>query len=348
MRILVIIKWMVRWNGASKVAYELSKRFSSSGHDVRIVAYGDHIDPDWGKEFTFYRLKSKGLFAISKLRSIVREYDPDIIHSHDWLGLFVVGQGIPLISTNHSNWPVNWFFGLDTFFAGIIQGIPNEIKLYFSDKVVSVSNYQQKQLLKHGINSDVIYNGVDDGFFEPPNEKMERNRPTVLFVGTVDNRKAKYLVSYVEELNRIEPVVQYNVIGAPVDNNIVKALRNINNVHYLGIVDEVKPYYYQADVLVFVSRAEMCPLVLLEALACGLPIVAFDVCSNEEIIQNENCGYIVSPKDVHSLARKTLDIIKDKKLKEEFGQNGSKRASQYFSWKERTKDYLALFSKFCS
>ena len=348
MRILVLIKWLVRWNGASKVAYELSKRFKKCGHDVRIVAYGDHIDPDWEKEFTCYRLSGKGLFALQQLRSIVREYKPNIIHSHDWLGLLVVGLGVPLISTNHSNWPVNWFFGLDTFFAGIFQGIPNEIKLYFSDKVISVSGYQQKQSLRHKICSDVIYNGIDVDYFERPNDIIEMIHPAVLFVGTVDNRKAKYLMPYIEELNKIGSTVQYYVIGAPVDDKIVKAIQNKNNIHYLGIVDDVKPYYYQADVLVFVSRAEMCPLVLLEALACGLPVVAFDICSNEEIIQNGECGFIVPPKDFEVLAKKTLDIINDNKLKERFSRNGASRASQFFLWDEKAQEYLVCFSNLCS
>jgi glycosyltransferase involved in cell wall biosynthesis len=345
MKILILIKWMVKWNGASKVAYELARQFKKNGHNVIIVTYKGHIDPEWEKEFIFSPLKKSGLFAFFQLRSIIHEYKPDIIHSHDWLGIMTIGSGIPLISTNHSNWPFNWFFSLDTFLAGIFQGIPNELKLYFSNKVIAVSLYQKKMMKKRKIKSELIYNGVNPEEYSTNQETIpEILHPAILFVGTVDNRKARHLKEFIEELNKIESNVHYYIIGPPVDNKLIEDIRKNKNAYYLGIVDNVIPYYLNADVLIFVSRAEMCPLVILEALASRLPVVAFDICSNKELIQNGECGFLVAYKDIKELTKKTSDIIHDKKLKEQLGEKGYHRVIQYFSWEKNAHKYINCFS----
>jgi glycosyltransferase involved in cell wall biosynthesis len=345
MKILVIAKWMVKWNGASKVAYELSKQFKEHGHDVRIIAYGDHIDPDWEREFTFYRLHNKGLLALPQLRSIVLEYRPDVIHSHDWLGLLVVGQGVPLVSTNHSNWPMNWFFGWDTFFAGILQGIPNEIKMHLSDAAISVSKYQQIESSRRHLQSQVIFNGIDEAYFSLPSEPAKLDSPSLLFVGSVDNRKAKYLLPFIDCLSKKRENVKLYVIGPAVDNDIVSGFSNYANVVYLGVVDDVRPYYRAADALVFLSRMEMCPMVLIESVACGLPIVAFDVCSHSEIIEDGKNGFLVREGDIEAAVSATLELLKSPDLRRDISQNNINKAKLCFSWSEKAEFYLSLFNK---
>lgn len=345
MKILVIIKWMVKWNGASKVAYELSKQFKKRGHDVRIVTYGDHIDPDWGKEFKFYQLNSKGLVALPQLRSIVLEYKPDIIHSHDWLGLLVVGLGIPLISTNHSNWPMNWFFGLDTFLAGIFQGIPNEIKMHLSDAAISVSRYQQVESNKRKLQSQVIFNGVDEAYFSLPSEIAKLDSPSLLFVGSVDNRKARYLLPFIDCLSKKRENVKLYVIGPTVNKNIVNGFSNYANVVYLGVVDDVRSYYHAADALVFLSRMEMCPMVLIESVASGLPIVAFDICSNSEIIEHGKNGFLVREGDIEATVSATLELLESPDFRRNVSQNSINKAKLCFSWSEKAECYLSLFNE---
>lgn len=335
---------MVRWNGASKVAYELSKQFKKHGHDVRIVAYDDHIDPEWEKEFIFYQLNSKGLFTLSQLRSIVLEYKPDVIHSHDWLGLLTVGSGVPLVSTNHSNWPMNWFFGLDTFFAGILQGIPNEIKMHLSDATISVSRYQQVEASKRRLQSQVIFNGVDGTYFSPPPETATLDSPSLLFVGSVDNRKAKYLLPFIDYLSKKREDIKLYVIGPTIDHDIVDGFSNYTNVVYLGVVDDVRPYYHAADTLVFLSRMEMCPMVLIESVTCGLPVVAFDVCSHSEIIEDGENGFLVREGDIEAAVSATLELLKSPDLRWEVSQNNANKARLCFSWPEKAKCYLSLFN----
>ncbi|MGB2841627.1 MAG: glycosyltransferase family 4 protein [Halobacteriota archaeon] len=344
MKILVIAKWMVKWNGASRVSYELSKRFKKE-HEVRIVAYKDHIDPEWEKEFEIYKLQHKGLFALKEIRKVIKEYKPDIIHSHDWLGLLALFSNTPHVATSHEHWPMNWFFSSRTFVGGIIQAIPNEIKVHLADKVVSVSKYCQQVLKKRGIKSVVIHNGIAEEFLNPPKNQLELEHPSILFVGNIHNEKAKYLVPFIDLLNQKSGKVHTYVIGAPVDKKIVERLKNLDNTHYLGVVDDVKPYYQEADVLISTSKIEMFGLVPVEAQACGLPVVAFNICSFPEIIKDGETGFLVKMGDLDEMVNKTLNILMNEDLREEMGRNGIENIKENFLWDDKAESYIKLFSE---
>lgn len=342
MKILVIAKWMVRWNGASRVVYELSRRFKRE-HEVRIAIYKDHIDSEWEKEFEICGLQHKGLFALKEIREIIKEYRPDIIHSHDWLGLLALFSNTPHVATTHSNWPMNWFFSPTSFVAGIVQEIPHEVKMHLVDKVISVSKYQGEKMRNRGIRSEVIYNGIGEDFFNPPENQITLKHPSILFVGGVNNRKAKYLVPFIDLLNQKSGKVHTYVIGAPADKKIVERLKKLDNTHYLGVVEDVKPYYHGADVLVFTSRMDIFGLVLVEAQASGLSVVAFDACSFPEIIEDGANGFLVEMGDLDGMADKVLKILEDNDLREEMGRNGIKKAKENFLWDDKAKEYLKLF-----
>lgn len=342
MKILVIVKWLVRWNGASRSAYELSKHFKKE-HEVRIVAYKDYIDPEWEKGFYIHKLKHKGPLALREVRKVIKEYQPDVIYSQNHLGLGAIFTDIPLVVVNRSNWPMNWFFSIRNFVAGIFLEIPQEIETHFANKVVSVSKYTQKGLRKRGISSVVIYNGLDKSYFKHPKEYVNLKHPAILFVGAVDNRKAKYLVQFVRLLNKKTDNVHTYVIGPSINKDIVEELRNLNNTYYLGIINDVKPYYYEADLLIFTSRVEACPRVLIEAQACGLPAIAFDVCSHSEIVKNEETGFLVKIGNSNAMVEKTLKLLEDDHLRKKMSEKAVGIAKENFLLDDKAEQYLKLF-----
>ena len=343
LKILVITKWMIKNNGASRVVYELSKRFKMD-HEIRIAVYKDYLDPEWEDEFKIHKLQNKGLFAFTEIRKIIKEYQPDVIHSHDWLGLLALLSNTPQLATNHSNWPMNWFLSMKDFVGGLIQEIPHEIKLHCVNKVVSISSYQYRKLKKRGISSEMIYNGVASDYFELPKKQIKMIHPAVLFVGNVDNRKAKYLVPFIKSLNQKNKKVHIYIIGAPIHKKIIEKLDNFQNTHYLGIINDVKPYYYEADALIFISKVEACPLVPIESQACGLPVVAFDVCSNRELIKNEYSGFLIELGDVNAAVNKILLMLENSTLLNKMSINSIDNVKK-FNWDMKAQEYLKELEK---
>jgi len=343
MKILIIIKWFVRYNGAARVAYELAKRFSKL-HDVYIASYADYIEKDWEREFEIYKIKCKGMFSINELNELQRIIKPDVIHSHDWIGLLFKFSGVPQVATNHSNWPKNWFISFKHFASGFLQEIPHYIKLKSVNEVVCVSKYQQEVYRKIGINSVVIYNGIDERFLTKPENDIDLKRPCTLFVGRIDKRKAKHLIPIIKSINKKMDAHHY-IIGYPADTILIKKLKNIENVQYLGVVDDIRPYYRNADVLMFTSRLEAFPLTPLEAMACGLPVVAFDVCSHREIIKHRETGFLANAGNINEFTNFVLTILNDEELKKRMGVRAIKTVKKKFLWDDKVEKYLQLFER---
>ena len=100
--------------------------------------------------------------------------------------------------------------------------------------------------------------------------------------------------------------------------------------HLHGPITEVKKEYLQSSLFVLPSRYEGFGLVLIEAMACGLPVVSFD-CENgpRNIIRDGQNGFLVQPFDVNTLAERLLTLIRDEELRQKMGAEARQSSRQY-------------------
>jgi glycosyltransferase involved in cell wall biosynthesis len=275
-----------------------------NGHSVRIFCNHASVG-DWlHDEAEVVELPKNPIAAYQQITELYQERPPDIAHSHDNLGYLAELTSVPHVTTSHSNWPRSWFLSRDHFLAGVVQEIPYDLLLRLSDAAVAVSEYSQRQLASRYNSSEVVYNGV-----QVPEDVSYSSDQSFLFVGTVDNRKAKYLPQIWEHIES-QSDATLDVVGNPSSERIVEALRLFESVTVHGKVDKIEPFYTDSSVLLFPSRAEACPLTVLEAQAHGLPVVAFDVCSHSELIRDRT-GDVVSPYDIDSFATAAIHQLLD-------------------------------------
>lgn len=340
MKILVIAKWLVKWNGTSRVVYELSKYFQKN-HEVRLVIYKDFVDSDWEKDLFVYKIHSKGLFATGEINDIIKEFQPDIIHSHDWLGILTLPSHVPLISTVHSNWPMNWFYNYKSFFAGIFQEIPNEIKLHLSNEVVCVSEFQQAKLAGRGVKSQVIYNGIST-FNTTSLEAVCLKHPCILLVGAIDKRKYSKLITVLEYLP--EEIYVY-ICGTILDKSIYQKLKAFKNVTVLGYVESAYGYYESADIYVSTSDMEVFGLTLVEAQSAGCPVIAFNLGPFSEIVIDNYTGFLVQQDNCREMAERISYLLKNEEIRKEMSKNAEMVSKSKFSWPDKAEMYLDTFHK---
>lgn len=118
-----------------------------------------------------------------------------------------------------------------------------------------------------------------------------------------------------------------------------------DNVRFVGYSNSVFEWYQSIDTLVLASRREGLPRCMIEGLACGTPMVTFDVCSAREILHTHECGIAVPHGNYVALASALSDLQKDSSLRNRFQELGPIVAQRLFSINEASKRYSQLITR---
>ena len=170
--------------------------------------------------------------------------------------------------------------------------------------------------------------------------------PLVVAVGRLSRQKGfDILFHALAEL----PGVPLLLIGDGPERNDLERLRDelalAERVRMIGWVDDVRPYLAPADVLVVPSRWESFPLVILEAMFLGLPVVASAVGSiDEEVIDGET-GLVIPAEDTNALVDALGKLLGDSELRATLGRRGKEIARERFSATRMAAEFEALYDE---
>ncbi|WP_162265539.1 glycosyltransferase [Haloprofundus marisrubri] len=303
----MLTKWLVPWNGTCQVCVRVAEGLVERGHAVSIITNESDTKTNWiDDNINIVTKPRKPIEGYKIIKEHISNFGPDILHSHDNMGYYFELFSIPHVVTSHSNWPRSWFLSKKHIIEGVGLEIPHDILMRMSDKVVSVSNYSKSQLRKRGIESSRVYNGITDKV----NDREYNDGVNALFVGRIGPRKGKHLPEIWKSVTEQSNNCNLDVIGYPADKGLVKELKNIQGVTIHGSVDSIKPFYQSSDVLLFPSRAEACPLTVLEAQQNGCPVIAFDICSHRELIDTGSTGSVIPAYETTKFAQEALSWAK--------------------------------------
>ena len=197
-----------------------------------------------------------------------------------------------------------------------------------ADLVLAASPYvkgglEEIGILRHKIRT-VPY-GLGEQFFQSPPEPQTGR---VLFVGSVGYLKGvPYLAEAANQLKADGFKGEIRVVG-PLEPG-VKGRPEFAGLNYLGQVprSEVKQEFLKADLFVFPTLSDGFGIVLLEALAAGLPIICTPNCAN--VVQDGVNGFVVPPRDASALARRIMEITTNRSLRARLSTEASRVAADY-------------------
>lgn len=205
------------------------------------------------------------------------------------------------------------------------------------------------QIADPGQDFKVIPNGVETGRFKP-NERPENPRVKILFIGRLIPRKGFQRV--VEALPGVRQGTkvpfEVEVVGEGAHreklDEMAAALQVSDLIHYTGTVpyDRLEEAYQYADIFVLTSLSEGMPSVILEAMSCGLPVIASNVGGNNELVKEGENGFLVAGDDAGKLTLSLVQLIEDKALRQRMGQKSREMAMKY-DWKEIMEEYERLY-----
>jgi glycosyltransferase involved in cell wall biosynthesis len=216
--------------------------------------------------------------------------------------------------------------------------------------IVTISKYSLEKIQQHySIESDkvrIIPNGVDVEKFKPA-ENVEASKrqffldnvPCVLFVGSLIPRKGlHFLIEAAKEIVKVQPATKFLIVGeGPLKNNLTTSTEGANllgNFKFLGNLNEheLAAIYGCADAFVLPSTQEGQGIVLLEAQAAAVPVVAFNVGGVSEAVRNGETGFLVKASNSVELAGALLRLLSNRGLREKMGKSGRKFVTENFTW----------------
>jgi len=175
---------------------------------------------------------------------------------------------------------------------------------------------------------------VATGNLDNPDSETHR----LLYVGRLAAAKGlPILLQSLAELKHTLPTVQLTVVGDGADRNLlteqVAALGLTEQVDFVGYQspESVREYLQQSDVFVMSSFAEGVPVVLMEAMMAGLPVVATQIAGVSELVVEGVNGLLVPPSDVVALGDRIQTLLKDKSLRTRLGQQGQQKVRMEFN-----------------
>ena len=227
--------------------------------------------------------------------------------------------------------------------------------------IVSVSKYSADKIVKY-YNVDagkirVVPNGVDTKRFKSEENAAEIRQqlglgdaPCLLFVGGLVPRKGlPYLIEAAKKVVQEKANAQFLIVGdGPLRTQLNDAIASAGlgrNFRFLGSVkdSELPKIYNCADVFVLPSVQEGQGIVLLEAQASGVPVVAFDAGGVKEAVRDRETGLLVKPGDTDGLAEALINLLNNKQSRETLGQNGREYVNANYTWDVTTKKMLEVY-----
>jgi len=212
----------------------------------------------------------------------------------------------------------------------------------------------------------IVFNGVDTETFKPSPDKTRfreelglRGDPVVLFVGHFGLRKGSHLLlkEVPAVLKRFPGALFVLVGGTPsflgsdvhwsmlqdlvVQSGIRERVKFVGTVPY----DDVLRYYLAADLFVLPTLYEGLPKVVLEAMACGLPVVTTRVSGNTDAVVDGETGILVDPRSGDQLRAAMLNLLSDLGTMREMGLRGRQRALEHFTWERAAKQVLEIYNE---
>ncbi|GBE92993.1 glycosyltransferase family 4 protein [Nostoc cycadae] len=219
--------------------------------------------------------------------------------------------------------------------------------------VVAVSEKVAQELTNIGVPRDrirVIVNGVDLQEFQPGvTSRQKLGLPEDvnlgLFAGDIRTPR-KNLDSVLQALVQV-PDLHLAVVGSTDGSPFPQLAADLGiskRVHFLGYRRDISEIMRSVDLFVFPSRYEACTLVLLEALASGLPVITATATGGAELVTPE-CGIVLPDSDdVEALAAALSSLVGDRTLMQQMGQAARAVAEQY-SWSTMAQTYMDLFEE---
>jgi glycosyltransferase involved in cell wall biosynthesis len=284
-----------------------------------------------------------------QLARLIREHQFDLVHAHASKPGFLariaaLGTGIPVLYSPHCF----------AFHAGagrmtiLITSFLERLAAFLTTRFVAVSEGERELACQYRVGRQeqiaVIQTGLDPAPYRLPVDipylkaslGIPVSAPVIGSVGRLSTQKSPSdFVRVAEAVHRSKPDAHFVWVGdGPLEQdvrNLSASLQLDSTIHWLGQRSDVQKLLHLFDCFILTSRWEGFPLVVLEAMAAGVPVVATNILGTRELIQHGVNGWLAPARDTESLAGLVLDLLTNPGKADAFRQASQARVENEFT-----------------
>jgi len=370
-------------SGAALSAQQTAEAMAKRGHQVLVIAASDREHPyhTYTDNLTVVRLRSFNnplrvgqrlmLSPRRKVLKLLQKFQPAIIHAHEPLQMgsialkYAKRTNIPVTLTTHQ---LPWFVAsylpkpLKPFVETILWEYARMSLKKYSTLIAPTHTIAGIIEEKTGLKPDVISYGLDLQTFHPPLHSdlsaatrtklnLPLNAPLILHVGRLDTDKSVDKVIRAAAPAILKSEAHLLIVGDGCQKNhlirLCRGLKIKERVHFTGFIHplELPEIYRAANLFITASEIETQGIVLLEAAASGLPIIAVNATCISEIVHNRMNGFLMDPGNLRAFSDAITTLVNDSTKAQVMGREGRIHAESHsilVTWTLHEELYLKI------
>lgn len=356
--------------GSGIIATELGKQLAEKGHEIHFITSSIpfrlntyhpniHFHEVEVNQYAVFKYPPYDLTLASKIAEVAERENLDIIHAHyalphavcAYLAKQMLKRNIGIVTTLH---------GTDITVLGYDPSLKDLIRFAIesSDRVTAVSSAlaaETYDLIKPEKKIETIYNFIDERVYLKKNTVAIKEKH-----GILPDEKVVIHVSNFRKVKRVQDVIRVfrNIAGktkaklllvgdGPEKSTACELIRKYgleDQVLMLGNQDRVEELYSISDLKLLLSEKESFGLVLLEAMACGVPCIGTNIGGIPEVIKNNVSGFLVDVGDVTAATARAMSILEDEQLSNRFTKAAIEMLENEFSSKKIVSQYEQIYA----
>jgi len=363
-------------SGAEKHVFDLSEELADRGLDVHLINIFDgskeverkyeariaRAEDEISAVHTLEAGHKADPSTIGKMKDIIRQVDPDIVHTHmPYADLFggvaakLAGQA-PVISTRHHDYLSSWSDWLRFVSYYAVAG-------NFLDALIAVSGQVASQAKSYEGWSEsgvhVVHHGCRDERLSRDALRQEvcsslgipASCTIILSVGRLLKWKGhEHAVKALRHLRDEKKSIHWLIAGEGPQRNFLRSLASelgvASSLHLLGHRDDVPRLMSAADVLVHPSTSEAFGLVLIEAMMQETPVIASRAGALPEIIDHGKTGYLVEPANSEAISQAIHRFLENPEKQKELGKAARRSYLKNYTLEDMTEKVKGVYGKF--
>lgn len=354
--------------GAERVVENLCRKLDPERFNVGVLCLkslglvGQSLVDD-GYNVQLLKLPKEGGGKISRIRSVaayVKAQEIDCVHTHGHADLLTAAPALFMNSQVSL---------IHTFHFGNYPHVARSTKMFeflfsrWTSQLVAVSYRQRSEICRtYRIRKnriETVWNGIEPILVERSPEEVRRElglKQESIVVGSVgtliEQKGFDAYLSIVAKICAMADNVEFVIVGfGPLEKKLKKSAAELGiegKVVFAGLRDDVPEVMNSFDILVSPSLWEAMPIVLIEAMAVGLPIVATDVGDNSLVVENEVNGFIVPVGDGRGIADRIMRLCTSSELRAKMRYANKARFLDLFTADTMVQKYSDLYVSTCS